>query len=226
MSAYVRWLVAQKREWHHPPEPAEATAGFKGWHTRGYLPHFDVPGVVQFISFRLADSLPQERRHEWDPILLIEDQRDSRTRLEEYLDLGHGACELAIPAIAQRMENILLFDDNRRCRLLAWVIMPNHVHVLVEIWTTPLGKLVQCWKKLVTDFVNARLHRTGQWWQEDYFDRYMRDDAHFQKTVHYIEWNPVKAGLVKEPKEWPWSSAKWRPEGYGLQPVQKPLPPL
>jgi putative transposase len=136
--------------------------------------------------------------------------------LEEYLDLGYGACELSIPAVAQRMENILLHDDNRRCRLLAWVIMPNHVHVLVEIWNTPMSKLVHSWKKLATNFVNARLDRTGSWWQEDYFDRYMRDEAHFLKTVHYIEWNPVKAGLVKETKQWLWSSAKWRPDGYGL----------
>jgi putative transposase len=100
--------------------------------------------------------------------------------------------------------------------------MPNHLHVLVEMWTTPLAKLVQSWKKLATKFVNDRLHRTGQWWQEDYFDRFMRDNAHFHKTVHYIEWNPAKAGLVKDPKEWAWSSAKWRPEGYGLQPVHRP----
>jgi REP element-mobilizing transposase RayT len=120
------------------------------------------------------------------------------------------------------MESLLLHDDNRRCRLLAWVIMPNHVHVLVEIWTTPMGKLVQAWKKISADFVNGRMGRRGQWWQEDYFDRYIRDEAHFQKAVRYIENNPVKAGLVKEPKAWAWSSAKWRPEGFGLQPVRRP----
>jgi hypothetical protein len=119
MSAYVRWLAAQKREWHHPPDPAEEELGFKGWHTRGYLPHLDAPGLVQFVSFRLADSLPQERRHEWDSIIRLEGQRERQTRLEAYLDLGYGGCELAIPAVAQRMENILLYDDNRRCRLLA-----------------------------------------------------------------------------------------------------------
>ena len=222
MSAYVRWLVAQKRQWHHPPDPAEEALGFRGWHTRGYLPHFDAPGVVQMISFHLGDALPQEHRREWESILQLKDERQRRTRLEEFYDQGYGACELAIPAVAQRMEEILLFDDDRRCRLLAWVIMPNHVHALVEMWTTPMSKLVQSWKKLATNFVNAHFDRTGSWWQEDYHDRYIRDDAHFHKAVHYIERNPVKAGLVKEPKQWRWSSAKWRPEGFGLQPVQRP----
>lgn len=120
------------------------------------------------------------------------------------------------------MEQILLFDDDRRCLLLAWVIMPNHVHVLVEIGATPMGKLVQCWKKLSADFVNARLGRSGQWWQEDYHDRYIRDEKHFLTAVHYIENNPMKAGLVKDAREWKWSSARWRAEGFGLQPVNRP----
>jgi putative transposase len=224
MSAYIRWLIAQKRQWHHPPDAAEIALGFRGWHTRGYLPHFDAPGIIQMISFHLADSLPQERQQEWKPLMDLEDERTRRIRLEEYLDRGYGRCELAIPVIAQGLENILLRDDGRRCRLLAWVIMPNHVHILVEVWTTPLSKLVQSWKKLATNLVNEHLKRRGQFWQEDYFDRFIRDQDHFQKAVHYIEKNPLKARLVKEPKDWQWSSAKWQPEGLGLQPVQKPKP--
>lgn len=119
MSAYVRWLVAQKREWHHPSAPDEQALGFRGWHTRGYLPHFDVAGTTQMVGFRLADSLPQARRREWEAILRIKDKRERRVPLEDYLDLGHGTCELAIPTVAQRMEEILLYDDNRGCRLLA-----------------------------------------------------------------------------------------------------------
>jgi REP element-mobilizing transposase RayT len=221
VSAYVRWLVAQKREWHHPPAPSQEAAGFRGWHTRGYLPHFDAPGLVQMVNFHLADSFPQEHRHEWEAIQRLEDKRERHTRLEAFLDQGHGACELAVPAVAQRLENILFFDDGRRCQLLAWVIMPNHAHVLVEIQTTPLNKLVQSWKKLSTNFVNAHSHRTGEWWQADYFDRFMRDEVHFRKALHYIESNPVKAGLVKDAKEWPWGSARRRPDGMGLQPVAK-----
>ncbi len=222
MSAYVRWLVAQKRQWHHPLEPEESSLGFRGWHTRGYLPHFDIPGAQQMLNFRLADALPQERQHEWASLLRIKDERERRIGLEGYCDQGYGACELAVPAVAQRMEKILLQDHDRRCRMLTWVIMPNHVHLLVEVWTTPLSKLIQDWKSVSSHYVKQALQRPGNWWQEDYFDRYIRDDAHFHKAVHYIENNPVKAGLVKEAKAWPWSSAKWRPEGFGLQPVQPP----
>jgi REP element-mobilizing transposase RayT len=222
MSAYVRWLVAQKRQWHHPPDPDERSLGFRGWHTRGYLPHFGVPGVQQMVNFRLADALPQQRQHEWALLHQIKDERERRVRLEEYYDLGYGACELAIPAVAQCVENTILHDDNRRCRVLAWVIMPNHVHLLIEVWTTPLTKLLKDWKSVTSHYVNKAMGRSGAWWQQDYFDRYIRDEAHFHKAVHYIENNPAKAGLVKEPKAWPFSSARWRQQGFGLQPVQGP----
>src|SRR5437868_15524477 len=117
MSAYVRWLVAQKQQWHHPLASEETSVGFRGWHTRGYLPHFDVPGAQQMVNLRLADAMPQERQEEWAALLRIEDERQRRIKLEEYCDQGYGACELAIPKVAQRMENILLQDDNRRCRV-------------------------------------------------------------------------------------------------------------
>ena len=220
--AYIRWLVAQKRHWHHAPDPEEQAHGFRGWHTRGFLPHFDAPGVTQLVTFRLADSLPQERKPEWEPFLAIEDARQQRIRIEDYCDEGYGACELAVPEIARKMEDTLLHDDGSRCGLLAWVVMPNHVHVLVQIRTTPLAKLVQSWKTLTAKFANRHFGRTGEWWQADYHDRYVRDESHFQKAVRYIENNPVKAGLVREAKEWPWSSAKWRAEGFGLQPVVRP----
>jgi putative transposase len=224
MSAYVRWLVAQKQKWHHPLSGEEAQMGFKGWHTRGYLPHFDAPGVVQMLNFRLADSLPQDRREEWSELLKLADDRERRIRLESYLDLGHGACELALPQVAQHFEQTCLKDDGNRCGLLAWVVMPNHVHLLVEVWTTPVPELIECWKSLSTRFVNRQLGRSGPWWQADYFDRYIRDETHFQKAVHYIENNPLKAGLVRNAKEWRWSSARWRPEGFGLQPLNRPDP--
>jgi REP element-mobilizing transposase RayT len=225
MSAYIRWLIAQKRQWHHPSDPKQQQSGFRGWHTRGYLPHFDVPGVTQMIGFRLGDALPLDRQEEWEPIVGLKEERERRVRLEEYFDQGHGACELAVPEVAHCLENALFHGDDRFYRLLAWVIMPNHVHVLVEIWTRPMSQLVKAWKRVATSFVNRHFQREGELWQADYFDRYIRDEAHFHKAVHYIERNPVMAGLVKEPKDWQWGSAKWRPEGFGLEPVQRPIPP-
>ena len=88
--------------------------------------------------------------------------------------------------------------------------MPNHMHLLVEMWQTPLSKLLHSWKTLTSKRANALLGCSGQLWQEAYRDRYMRDEAHFRKTVRYIESNPVKGGLVKSPEEWRFGSAWWR----------------
>ena len=71
---YLRELVAEKNRWSGRQLTAEARAlGFLGWHERGYLPHCDFPGLVQFVTFRLADSMPASRRGEWEHLLAIED---------------------------------------------------------------------------------------------------------------------------------------------------------
>ena len=129
----VRATVARKRATEGPLEPAEAEIearlGSKGWYTRGYLPHYDKPGTLQMVTFRLADAMPAARRHEWEALLKIEDDREQRTKLEAYLDLGHGECVLKNPRAAGAVEEVLLRFDGERYRLAAWVVMPNHVHV-------------------------------------------------------------------------------------------------
>lgn len=207
---YIRHVVAAKRQWHTPADPREAQAGFRGWYSRGYLPHFDKPGLIQFISFRLADALPASRRHEWVALLQREDERERLLGIERYLDRGHGSCCLRDGAIASLVQENLLHFDGRKYRLFAWVVMPNHVHVLVQETAVPLAVVVKDWKSYTAHQINRRLGKSGTVWQREYFDRYIRDQEHFNKAVHYIEWNPVKAGLVREPQEWPWSSHAWR----------------
>ena len=146
---YLRELVADKNRWSRPLTDEEKALGFLGWHERGYLPHCDFPCLIQFITFRLADSMPASRRGEWEHLLAIEDLREKRTKLEEYLDRGMGECHLHDPRIAKLCEEALLFFHNERYELLAWCVMPNHAHVLVHVWQTPLSKLVASWKKFV-----------------------------------------------------------------------------
>ena len=110
-------------------------------------------------------------------------------------------------------ENWLHFDGDRY-RLLAWVVMPNHVHLLVEIWQVPQSDLVRDWKGYTAHRINRLLGTNGTLWQADYWDRYIRDEEHFRKAIRYIEANPVKAALVHAPAEWEWSSARFRDE-YG-----------
>ena len=80
------------------------------------------------------------------------------------------------------------------------------------MWQRPLSDLLTNWKGYSSRCINSLLGRRGKLWQEDYWDRYIRDEEHYRKVVHYIEWNPVKAGLVKSPEEWRFSSARWRDE--------------
>lgn len=211
--------VREKRAWQEPPGPAEAalevTIGSKGWHTRGYLPHFDKPGVLQMVTFRLADAMPAARRHEWEALFAIKDEREQRTRLEAYLDRGYGECLLNDPRLTGVVEEVMLFRDNQDYRLAAWVVMPNHVHVLFEQWTVPLGEVLKSWKGVSAWALNQLLDRTGDRWQADYWDRFVRDEAHSRKVQHYIEWNPVKAGLERDPAQWPFSSLnpRWQWSG-------------
>ena len=137
---YLRDLVAQKNRWNRPLTDEEKALGFLGWHERGYLPHCDYPGLVQLVTFRLADSMPASRRGEWEHLLKVEDVRERRTKLEEYLDRGIGECHLRNFRIAQLAQDSLLHFHNQRYELFAWCIMPNHVHVLVHVWQVPLDK--------------------------------------------------------------------------------------
>ncbi|MGH7993560.1 MAG: transposase, partial [Limisphaerales bacterium] len=102
-------------------------------------------------------------------------------------------------------------------------VMPNHVHVLVDVKRTPLGKIVRSWKRFTAteterrsptrrddSFTNAPARRAALQWQREYWDTFMRDEEQERKAVHYIENNPVKAKLRRQAEEWPFSSARFR----------------
>lgn len=211
-------LVEGKQEWAVPLDAAAKAKGFRGWHQRGYLPHYDVPGITQLVTIRLADSLPASRRSEWEHLLKIENDRQRRQRLEEYLDRGFGACWLGRADISALAESALRFFDGQRYALGAWVIMANHLHVLVDVWDVPLAEIISSWKGCIVHESNRVLKRTGSFWEREYLDTVIRDEAHRRTAVKYIENNPVKAGLVREAKDWPWSSARLRDE-YGRLPA-------
>jgi putative transposase len=177
----------------------------KGWHSRGYLPHFDSPETVQFVTFRLADSLP---RNVVESLLL---QDDGIRLIDERLDAGLGACWLGRADVASLVQNALLHFDGDRYRLLAWCLMPNHVHAIIEILgTMSLSDIVKSWKSFTARQANTLLGRSGSFWHPDYFDRYMRNEGHLERTIEYVESNPVKAGLAGTAEDWPWSSARFR----------------
>lgn len=236
---YLRQLVADKNEWSRPLTDEEKALGFLGWHERGYLPHCDFPGLVQFVTFRLADSMPASRRGEWEHFLKIEDISERRTKLEEYLDRGVGECHLCDSRIAKLCEDALLFFQNERYELLAWCVMPNHVHVLVHVWQTSLSKIVQSWKRHIATQAEAYLaerrsptrrvsaedtHAPARRaalqtlrWEREYWDTFMRDEEQERRATRYIEANPVKAKLSRSIEDWPFSSTRFRDQYRRLE---------
>lgn len=97
-------------------------------------------------------------------------------------------------------------ENKGLCRARAWVVMPNHVHLLMEP-RVPMGTITRAIKGSTARRANLLLGRTGKYfWQDESFDHWIRDEAEFDKVKSYIEKNPVMAGLVKRPEDWPWSS--------------------
>jgi type I restriction enzyme R subunit/putative DNA methylase len=164
----------------------------------------------------LADSLPQEKlrtlEEELDQLPAERQDVTRRKQIEQWLDAGMGCCALKHPTMAMVTQETLLKFDGERYRLLAWCIMPNHVHVLIEPMTG-LGKIVQSWKSYTGRWALKHNAELGlgvpgtALWMREYWDRFIRDQKHFDAVVAYIHNNPVKAGLCETAAQWRWSSA-------------------
>ena len=180
------------------------------WHRRGYLPHYDPEHHLQSVTFRLADSIP---RHALERCVdemnrLPDGNLRYRRRLEQVMDSGLGECWLGKAEVAGLMQEQLLLGHGSAYDLHAWVIMPNHVHVLYRpAEGQTLGSVVGRWKSCVAHDVNRRFGRSGALWMRECWDRFIRDEEHYYRVKAYIHDNPVKARLVVRPEDWPWSSA-------------------
>lgn len=202
--------MSTNHPWPNPyrkrPDDANTNPAFR--YSRGFLPHIKYDGHLQMVTYRLADALPAGVADR----LLAEvkqgnQQAEYRKKLEAYQDAGHGACWLRRPEIATIVRDSLLFFEGQRYHLHAWLIMPNHVHLVAEeISPHPLHKTVMNWKSFTAKQINQRLKRTGTVWQREHWDRYIRNQSHYENAMTYIFENPVKAGLVQRIEDWPWSS--------------------
>lgn len=189
----------------------------KGWHCRGYLPHLDCLHLLQFVTLRLTDSVPVLQIAQWKRELQWHKELGAhspaaaalRKNIERYADAGHGTCHLRDPRIAQLVQDALLHFDGQRYQLIAWCIMPTHVHALIEPIDPAhsLPTIIHSWKSFTAKAANRLLGRNGTFWMEDYFDRYIRDETHLHSTLDYIRENPVKAGLVQRAQDWPWTGS-------------------
>jgi|GEM_PF-123008 len=177
---------------------------------RGNLPHWQQKNVWYFITFRLADSIPEHAKEKikaereiWlkkhkdkDLSLLskeekIEYYRLFTKRIEELLDSGYGECILKESKISKIVADALLHFNNERYILDEWVIMPNHVHVLVK----PLGNysitdILHSWKSYTANEINKLLGRKGQVWMHESYDHIVRNEKAFEAIRQYIRNNP------------------------------------
>jgi putative transposase len=175
------------------------------------LPHWEQPGVSYFVTFRLADSLPQKKLDDWKrerdawieahPKPWSEEvekefhERFSST-IERWLDAGHGSCVLRDPKTSRIVGDALSHFEGARCIQHAWVVMPNHVHTLFTmLGDHRLEDLLHSWKSFTANEIHLVTEKSGQLWQRDYFDRLIRDQTHFLNCVRYIRRNPTKANL-------------------------------
>lgn len=191
----------------------------KATRSRGYLPHLETQNPVYFVTFRLADSLPrtllEEVRQEREAIkkagsagtagradvARAQKLRATIQKAERCLDGGLGACHMREPLVAEVVAKAIRFFEGERCHVLAWCVMPNHVHVVFS----PLGghrlaSILHSWKSFAAERANKLLGRTGRFWQREYFDYLIRSEASLRKIVEYVRRNPERAGL----RDWPW----------------------
>jgi valyl-tRNA synthetase len=184
-----------------------------------YLPHWMQAGSTYAVNFRLADSIPASILEGWrdkrnritqqitqqgrEPTRqeLIDIDHLYSERVESYLNAGQGKCHLKDERIAQLVQNALKHFNGQRYDLIAWVIMPNHVHVIVRPYEgEELSQILHSWKSYTATKANEILGLSGTFWQSEYYDHLIRDEEDFYHQVSYIVGNPSSAGL----EEWPW----------------------
>src|SRR5437868_4188183 len=179
--------------------------------TRRHLPHWEQEGATYFVTFRLADSIPTtllvEWREElqswlkfhpwpWDRKTAEEYERRFVDGPEKWLDRGLGECHLRSQRIAAIVGDTLRHFDLERYWLDAFVVMPNHVHVLVQPKSGySLSKILHTWKSFSAHTINKALNRKGDFWMEESHDRVVRDTEFLGAYRDYIAKNPSTAGL-------------------------------
>ena len=207
-----------------------STLEYQLFYQRG-LPHFQPPGATLFVTFRLAGSIPRAIAHAllaeaeqmWAQVERLPDSPDREGRIDRMrrqlfgrwdacLDQArHGPTWLLDPQVAAIVADELRYYDGDLYDLLAYSVMPNHVHTVL---TPRSGDATECYalsrimhsvKGYTATQANRPLGRTGAFWQHESYDHVVRDAAELARVIAYTVENPVKAGLVASWQEWPWT---------------------
>lgn len=170
---------------------------------RRRLPHFQPDGEYLFVTWRLHGSLPAVR-----PDVTYPTPGHAFAAEDRALAQSQGVLWLKDTRVARRVAEMIWAGASRNLyELSAWVVMPNHVHLLI-LPQQPLARITH-WIKGGTAWESNRLLGRGgePFWQHESYDHWVRNEKEFQRIAAYIEENPVKAGLAATPEDWPWSSA-------------------
>lgn len=182
---------------------------FVSWNLKGALPG-DVIESLRRERQRLLSLGPPSRdgADEWS----IRVGKILFARADRHLGSAvAGSVDLTEPAAASIIEESIRFGSPERYALYSWCIMSNHVHVLLKP-IQDLRLIMKAIKGATARRIN-RLHaRSGVFWQDESYDHWARDEAEMFRIIHYIEDNPVSVGLCERAGDWPWSSARFRPE--------------
>ena len=169
---------------------------------RRNLPHWCVDGAAIFLTWRLFGTLPNSAKRVLDGRAFREADRELDRAATGPSWLSQGSVAECVAQTIERAET-----ERRLCSLPAFVVMPNHVHILISP-RTELHCITKWIKGTSARGANLLLGRTGSpFWQDESFDHWVRDHWEFEKVRRYVENNPVSAGLVPEPERWPYSSA-------------------
>jgi putative transposase len=199
-----------KREYHRhlPHQIPEGSPIFVTWNLKGSM------------STEVLNALRREReRLEREPARPGESWSDRKIRegkhlfatADKHLDSTvAGPMHLKNDRVASIVHDSLKFGVPERYELFAWCVMANHVHVLLKP-VIDLSKIMQGIKGFTAYRINTLPSVRGRvLWQDESYDHWARDEEELFRIVHYIEYNPVEAGLCKRPEEWRWSSARLR----------------
>ncbi|MCL0032890.1 Eco57I restriction-modification methylase domain-containing protein [Peptococcaceae bacterium] len=185
---------------------------------RRNLPHWTKSGAIYWVTFRLADSLPVEKLSIWkterdiwlkkhpEPWSDKEWQEYNKrfsTQLEKWLDAGYGSCILALPDVREKLQECIMKFNEQRLRIHSAVIMPNHVHLLLEpLEGYSLSELLKGIKGASAREINKILGTTGRKiWMEESYDHIVRSEEQYFHFIRYIANNPIKADLPQD-KYW------------------------
>ena len=185
------------------------------------LPHWHQNEALYFVTFRLADSIPQNKLKQWRaerqewlqthpepwPDTVLQEYEDRfPNKFQQWLDAGHGSCCLRDEHFAQILRDALIYFDGGRYQLDEWVIMPNHVHALLQLKTDEtLSRVLHSLKSYTAKEINRLLGKSGEFWQSESYDRIVRSEAELEHFRTYIRENPAKAGITLSNVAYSWT---------------------